>query len=464
MRSLRLLLVAAGTSAVASAAAALVPATLGAQGTIRGVVFDSLRNAPVAAAEVSLDGGSRVTTTDARGRFAFGDVTPGTHRVAYDGPRLDSLGITPVEVTVDVVNRRARDVLLAIPGPLAFQRVFCDGPLESGGILRGVITDAQGTPAVGAEVAARWDEPRLEAGALVMEGQQRRGRSDAAGEFALCGVPVVQRVTLRAVSGQRATGELVVALDAEAIIRRDLRLGAPDLTATVSGRVLRRDGRPLAATVELWGDSLRGAPSDSLGRFALAGVPRRSGQLYVRVIGQVARVIDIAPLGAEVDVGDIVLEDAAVALQPMTIRERQLTRERLAFEERSRGAVGVFFDSTFLASLPRVTAAALASKSTLLRVGPVRDRVAAAGETLMLRSYTGGDLNTGCYPRVYLNGNFISTQRPHPSRGAAAAGVPPDYMRELLRTAKRIEVYNARQAPAEFFDPDGCGSIAIWTR
>lgn len=447
-----------------AAAAAVAPSALDAQGTIRGVVFDSLRNAPVVEAEVSLDGGRRITTTDRRGRFAFTDVAPGTHSVAYDGPRLDSLGITPVTQRVDVVNRRARDLLLAIPSAAAFQRVFCGGPLESGGILRGVITTPQGAPAVGAEVAARWDEPRLEAGAVVLELQQRRGRSDAAGEFALCGVPVVQRVTLRAVSGQRATGEVVVGLDTEAVLRRDLQLGAPTATAVVSGRVLRRDGRPLQATIELWGDSLRGAPSDSLGRFTLAGVPQRSGQLYVRVIGQVARVVDIAPRATALDVGDIVLEDAAVALQPMTIRERQITRERLAFEERSRGAVGVFFDSTFLASLPRVTAAALASKSTLLRVGPVGGRLEAAGETLMLRSYVGRDLNTGCYPRVYLNGTFISTQRPHPTRGVAAAGVPPDYMRELLRTAKRIEVYNAREVPAEFFDPDGCGSIAIWTR
>jgi hypothetical protein len=42
--------------------------------------------------------------------------------------------------------------------------------------------------------------------------------------------------------------------------------------------------------------------------------------------------------------------------------------------------------------------------------------------------------------------------------------IPPDMMKELLRTAKRIEIYEAQDAPAEFVDPDGCGSIVIWTR
>jgi hypothetical protein len=37
-------------------------------------------------------------------------------------------------------------------------------------------------------------------------------------------------------------------------------------------------------------------------------------------------------------------------------------------------------------------------------------------------------------------------------------------MKDLLRTAQRIEIYRAQFAPAEFADPEGCGSIVIWTR
>jgi hypothetical protein len=269
---------------------------------------------------------------------------------------------------------------------------------------------------------------------------------------------------LRVVAGEERAGDLVVELDGDAVARRDVRVGPGDETAVITGRVLsRRQGQTVA--VELWGDSLRSASTDADGRFRLAGVPRRSGQLYLRAVGQVPRIVTIDPIAPTLDIGDVQLEDAAVALQPMTIRERQLTRERLAFEERSRGAVGIFFDSAYLASMPRVTASALARQSTVIRVGPVRSAVEASGEVVMLRGLGMNNLVSGCYPRVYLNGTMMQSQQPRPMAGGAMiAAITPDYMKELLRTAKRIEVYQAQFAPAEFTDPDGCGSLVIWTQ
>jgi hypothetical protein len=185
----------------------------------------------------------------------------------------------------------------------------------------------------------------------------------------------------------------------------------------------------------------------------------------MRAVGQVPRVVTIEPAGPTLDVGEIRMEDAAVALQPMTIRERELTRERLAFDERSRGAVGVFYDSAFLASAPRVSAALLASKSTSVRVGPMLRATDIVGEIVLLRRAANFGMVSGCFPRVYVNGLYLATQEPkHTLRDQYEAMIPPDMMKELLRTAKRIEIYEAQDAPAEFVDPDGCGSIVIWTR
>jgi hypothetical protein len=88
-----------------------------------------------------------------------------------------------------------------------------------------------------------------------------------------------------------------------------------------------------------------------------------------------------------------------------------------------------------------------------------------SGETIMLRSVRPTSMNTGCYPRVFIDGVGTSTQEPRQvATGRPDAAISPEYMKELLRTARRIEVYQATFAPPEFHDPDGCGSIVIWTR
>jgi hypothetical protein len=243
-----------------------------------------------------------------------------------------------------------------------------------------------------------------------------------------------------------------------------VRVADRGLTTVVTGTVRTRR-RDRSIRVEVWGDTTRTVRVDSAGNFRIAGVPRRSGQLYVRAVGQVPRVVTIEPLGPTLDVGEIRLEDAAVALQAMTIRERELTRERLAFEERSRGAFGVFYDSAFLARAPRVTAALLASKSTSVRPGVSVRATDIVGEIVVLRRPVNFAYVDSCYPRIYLNGNYLSTQEPKETlMGQYEAMIPPDMMKELLRTAKRIEIYEAQDAPAEFVDPEGCGAIVIWTR
>jgi hypothetical protein len=450
--------------ALLAALALLAPAGLSAQGFIRGVLVDSLRGAtPIAGAIVTLDGTSYEVETDRRGRFAFPRLPAGAYEVVYRSARLDTLGIAPITQAVTIEGRSAADVRLAIPGPAAFQREYCGTELKDAGIVRGTVVDARGTLRPGAHVAGIWDEAILVNGDLTMETRASVDTTAADGSFSVCGVPLARQFVLRVVTGDERAGDLVVELDGDLVVRRDVRVGRGDETSVITGRVLsRRRGQTVA--VELWGDSLRSTATDGDGRFRLAGVPRRSGQLYLRAVGQTPRIVTIDPIAPTLDIGDVQLEDAAVALQPMTIRERQLTRERLAFEERSRGAVGVFFDSTYLASLPRVTAAALAQKSTVLRVGPVRSAVEAQGEVIMLRSSHMSSLTSGCYPRVYLNGVMMQSQQPRQQAGGMVASITPDYMKELLRTAKRIEVYQAQFAPVEFADPDGCGSLVIWTR
>lgn len=449
----------------ALACAACLAQPLAAQAVVRGVLLDSLRGSePIVGARVTIEGTSMAVETDRRGRFTFSRLAPGRHRVVYAGARLDTLGLAPLSAEVTVGARGTTELLLATPSVATMQRRFCGTELPGAGVLRGIVTGADGAPRVGAEVAGIWDEAVLDRGNLAMESRASIDTTAADGSFSLCGVPITRQLILRSVAGAERGGDLVVAMEGHAVVRRDVRVADASAVTTVSGRVLS-GRRGVSTAIELWGDTLRSVQADSSGRFRFPNVPRRTGQLYIRAVGQQPRLVPIEPVGATLDVGDIVLEDAAVALQPMTIRERALTRERLAFEERSRLGVGVFFDSAALAAFPRVSASALASRSTMIRVGPMRSRESTTGEVVMLRSNNIRNLNSGCYPRVFINGVGTSTQEPKPAAsGVMHSAISPEYLKELLRTARRIEVYQAQFAPAEFQDPDGCGSLVIWTR
>lgn len=435
-----------------------------AQGRIRGLLLDSLRGGvPVPDATVELVGSPRPAETDRRGRFTFTGVPAGVQVVRYRSPMLDSLGLESLEVPVTVPARGSVQAAIVVPPLAAFQRRYCGTELGATGIVLGRVTDPAGSAAAGVGVSAIWDEAVLQAGEVAMETRATLDTTAATGFYALCGLPTSGQFVIRAADSERTAGDQVEALGRPTVVRRDLRVGDGALTTVVTGRaVAPRASSPIQ--VEIWGDTTRSVAADSTGFFRLVGVPRRSGQLYLRAVGQTPRVVPIDPTGPTLDVGEIRLEMAAVALLPMTIRARELTRERLAFEERSRGAVGVFYDSAFLASVPRVTASVLASKSTMLRAAPMRGGSATVGQIVMLRFLTALDNSEGCYPRVYLNGVANASQRPREVAGTMQAQITPDYMQELLRLARRIEIYSAQQAPAEFPDPDGCGSLVIWTR
>ena len=56
-----------------------------------------------------------------------------------------------------------------------------------------------------------------------------------------------------------------------------------------------------------------------------------------------------------------------------------------------------------------------------------------------------------CRPRFFIDG--------YDNRN-----IDVDEEANYLRQAKRVEIYTANDAPAQFNDFNGCGSIVIWTR
>ena len=110
-----LCLVAAPVVAHAQAQAhAQAPSQSTARVTVTGLAFDSLRGVPLANAFVTVAERSRSTTSDAKGRFTFDTLPPGTYTFAMQHAVFDSLGLSGATTRAVVTDGKAL-VTLALP-------------------------------------------------------------------------------------------------------------------------------------------------------------------------------------------------------------------------------------------------------------------------------------------------------------------------------------------------------------
>lgn len=418
-------------------------AALGAQGGVRGVVFDSLLTGrPVDDGLVTVDGTAARARTDARGRFEIDGLPAGNYIVRYHALWLDSLSLPPLVARAQVRTARIVRVDLASPSVGAYQRAVCGTTFSvEEGIVRGEVRDAEGAVRPGIFVGAVWTEAVLTPQGL---GGRLRGSIDTTnvfGIFSLCGVPREADFHIRAGSDTLGTGELLVSLAGRPVTRRDIVIGTRDLTARVAGRVTTADGTPITSVViTVSGDSLLSARADEEGRFAIAGLPRRSAQLFVRSVGFVPRMVPLDPGSGEVEVPDIVLDPVPQELDAVRVEAARSLAE-LEFLERRRTGTGIFLDEDELLRFPMLSA------NVLSTVAPgVRSSGGRSPRIVLRRGIQ------PCNPRFFVDGVDF--------------GIPVDGMEEadLLRRAKRVEIHSAAFMPARYTDFNGCGVVLIWTQ
>src|SRR5678809_1361583 len=84
--------------------------------SIAGIVYDSLvTNAPLAGAEVTVDGTDLSAISDSRGRFTLSGVMPGRAVVRFYHTMLDSLGFGAASPTVTATGAAVVSARLATP-------------------------------------------------------------------------------------------------------------------------------------------------------------------------------------------------------------------------------------------------------------------------------------------------------------------------------------------------------------
>ena len=283
---------------------------------VTGVVHDSLLGAPLAGALVTRAGAPQVALTDSLGRFTLDGVAAGPGAFVFSHPALDSLGLADLVVSADLsLARDSAWVALATPSRATVWARACPaappttdaGAGRGAGILAGVVRDAAtGQPVPGVATVA-WTAVDTAEGHLVIAPRTRAVRTDGAGAFRVCGVPMATDVEVRGATDQSATGWALATVGPRGLASVDLlvppvragTLGAADsaravVTVVATGLVRDSSGAPRAgARVTVDGAPGAEATTGADGRFRLAGVPAGTQTLVVRAVGYAPQAVSV---------------------------------------------------------------------------------------------------------------------------------------------------------------------------
>jgi hypothetical protein len=418
------------------------------QVTVRGVAYDSLRNAPLASAFVTLGGNgvSKSATSDAEGRFRFDSVPPGAYAVSILHASIDSLGFPGFGARTTVTDGRA-EIRIAIPSFASLWRAACgpSNPPRDSGFVYGVVRHASTQRPVGdASIDIRWVEMTIDKDMKVGQRLWRsQTRSDAGGSFGVCGIPSDGVVLVQASADSAESGAIEVATGGARIRRRDLYLGSAGDRGTIVGTLTGTAGSPFGdARVML--DSMAPVRSSADGRFTLRDVAIGTRQLVITAIGMepLSLVVDVFSRDTAVVIAEI--RKAATTLAPVNVkaiaRRRQFERE---LDERRRTGLGSMRDSTQIKAMGTIASVFEGFAGATVR----RSR---SGTEFSVWFRAGTDQ---CLALVWLDGrraDFDQLSLIHPSEVAL------------------VEIYPRRaMVPPKFMVPgrgQACGAVVVWTK
>ena len=426
--------------------------------TVNGLAFDSLRGVPLANAFITIGERSRSTTSDAKGRFSFDTLPPGTYTFAMQHAVFDSLGLSGATARAVVSDGKSL-VTLAVPSFATMWRAVCGivpVPLRDSGVVYGTVRDARkGEPMPEATVELSWMD-------LVNRGDnkgtsnvtQRRWRSeaqaDARGDYAVCGVPIETQQRLRASYLKNSTGVLDLQSSGDRVRRRDLfvpgtRPADSTLRGSITGQITDDQSKPVAGVRVILDENteVRTGPD---GRFTLQSAPVGSRQLDLAAVGMtpVSTVVDVM---ADQSAFVSATMRSVSNLEAMRVTASgTVRRAALQYMERRSLGFGSFLDST-----------AIAKRGTMAAVfygmpGVTVQRQQGTSNARIFALYLPSTGTGQCMATLFLDGVVQMDQE------QLSTLFPDDIA--------AVEVYQQRlTVPTEFMNKNPmCGVVAVWTK
>jgi len=363
---------------LAAGAADRLGAQQGTTARLEGSVIDSVHDGLLVGMKVSArrlnaaDTTTLTTVSDARGHYEF-DLAPGRYALSFASALLDSLeyGVPAVVANV-ALGSIPTHVDLATPSGATLRATACPGAglKRWTGALLGVVTDAESQrPLDSAEVFVAWTEQAIDSTTrdIVEKRRVEHVVTNAAGQYRMCGLPTDERLNVQ-IGYHGAVGPIAIVMvaddigvrvrnvavrsqvgSAEELARVRQIVAEPPRTghATVTGKVTRSDGQPVAGAQLRVLDGAFTTRSNGEGVFTLAGLSDGPHELEVRHLGYglVRRTINLRD-------GETLRENVALE-RVVSLDSVRVVAHRMSYPEfeknRARYLHGTFMDADEIA-------------------------------------------------------------------------------------------------------------------
>ncbi|MGQ0765437.1 MAG: TonB-dependent receptor plug domain-containing protein [Gemmatimonadota bacterium] len=439
-------------------------------GSVHGVTFDSLSNAPLSGVRVAL-GDAAVTFTDSAGTYRLDLPLAGRFKLSFSHPRLEIGGSASVSRDVVVGRGEAVRLDVASPGIQTLQGRLCGNTANRADNARPILLvtlrdSASGAPLRESAVAVTWRATSFRSSATgTMAGTADSslvGEPDQHGQVGFCLPAAGDRVAVTVQHGSRTARRNVPVAPGAIVLEHAFELGADgagtgrlDLLV-VSGQEPRR-GIPAAEV--LIPSLLRSARAGPDGSVTFSRVTDGVHTLIVRAIGYSPATLRVT-MPRTTGAVPVQLNPLPATLAPvLVLGEAAVTGRLRAFEERRAAIAGAtFIDNAVLAKQENRNLSDVLRSVRGVRIINRRDgtKVLASSRKSQLRSL-GADRM--CPFQVYLDGMRIYS----PTDPQA---VVPDIDDFAVRGIAAIEIYGGpATTPPQFSGASAeCGTVVLWTR
>lgn len=458
----RFMLAALSAAPFTSVASAATPAAAAATGaparadTVRGVVYDSLSNSPLAGAFITGEGAGVSTSSDSAGHFVIASEKRITRVTAFH-EALDEMGFGALSVVRPEGDAPWTRVDLVTPSLGTLWSSVCGLPAPTTdyqGVLIGAARLPDNTTRVaGASIRVQYEEVLPRTGLRQM--QELGAVTDSVGSYVVCGAPLYDEAAMMGTSTTVQSGPVRVVLEGRPLRRVDLVLGPVDgpisRWPTIVGRVENQYGQPIADARIVITERDSAATSDSSGAFRFAEVPPGSRTMTVLAAGYGTVIAQLDVLYEDTAMPIVTMEPAfsIAGFEGLRVTERTVIRRaRREFEERLVEGIAQFVDSATVRAVGSLPAALAQVPGLLVERAPgatddAQYEILGRGRNLAVQS---------CRADVFVD------------------GVPAafsDFYEVPLAEIAAVEVYRSNGfAPAMFtqFTSGDCALVVLWTR